>query len=123
MGTSASGLNDVCSGHGRCISLRDAAGFPDYLNYLDQVIYDDWDADMVHGCSCDEGWEGSSCSRRSCPKGDDPYTSGQSREIQILECVCSGDCTGSFRLTFQGQTSAIIPLNASISMLKYRLEV
>lgn len=119
---SASGNFDICSGNGRCVSLRDAASFSDPELHLGKVSYSDWDSDMVHGCLCDDGWEGGSCSRRSCPKGDDPYTPGWS-EVQVLECTCTDSCAGSFRLSFQGYKTASIPLNASAEMLKYRLEV
>jgi hypothetical protein len=123
MGVTASGNTSVCTGNGRCMSLRDSAAYTDDLLALDAVAYDDWDGDMVHGCVCDDGWEGSSCSRRSCPKGDDPYTQGQDQEIQVLECTCDGACVGSFRLSFQGEKTAKIPLTASAEVLKYRLEV
>ena len=123
IGISASGSPDICSGNGRCMSLRDAASVPNYELFLNQVTYDDWDADMVHGCVCNDGWEGSSCSRRSCPKGDDPYTTGQLPEVQVLECSCSDSCVGTFRLSFEGKNTGRIPLNASAEVLKYRLEV
>lgn len=119
----ASGTSAVCSGNGRCMSLRDSAGYADYELNLGQVSYTGWDADMVHGCVCDDGWEGSSCSRRSCPKGDDPYTVDQVPEVQVLECTCSDDCSGTFRLAFEGKKTSKIPLNASAEVVKFRLEV
>ena len=123
IGTGASGRIEVCSGNGRCVSLRDAARYTNYELNIGQVSYSEWDADMVHGCVCDSGWEGSSCSRRSCPKGDDPYTADQQEEIQVLECTCGGACEGTFRMSFKGKKTAKIPLNASAEVLKYRLEV
>lgn len=123
MGYSSNGKFDVCSGHGRCLSLRDAANYVDGDQFTTQVSYSDWDADMVYGCDCNPGWEGSSCSRKSCPKGDDPYTSDQIYEVQIIDCQCSGNCAGSFSLVFKGEMTAKIPLNASAELLKYRLEV
>jgi len=31
-----------------------------------------WDTDKIQGCVCDQGFEGSDCSLRLCPNGDDP---------------------------------------------------
>jgi hypothetical protein len=31
---------------------------------------------MIYGCACDAGWDGPDCSQKSCPKGDDPMTTG-----------------------------------------------
>ena len=121
-GTSASGANAVCSGHGRCLSLRNGANYADYLQFLNPVIYDGWDADKVHGCDCDDGWEGSSCSRRSCPKGDDPITPGLA-ESQVIECTCTGSCAGTFRISFQGRTTGNIPLQATAQLLHIKLQV
>ena len=33
-----------------------------------------WDADMAQACVCDPGFSGPDCSRRECPRGDDPLT-------------------------------------------------
>ena len=33
-----------------------------------------WDAGMMHGCNCDDGYFGPDCSQKECPKGDDPFT-------------------------------------------------
>jgi hypothetical protein len=121
-GIADSGHYEICSGHGRCISLRTAANYVDGDQFTKQISYTDWDADMIHGCDCSPGWEGSTCSRKSCPKGDDPYTTGQLAEVQVIDCTCS-TCVGSFRLEFQGQKTASIPFTATSALLKYRLEV
>jgi hypothetical protein len=126
LGATSSGKQAVCSGHGRCLSLRRAASFVDYVQFFRSEVYDGWDADAVHGCDCDEGWEGSSCSRRKCPFGDDPTTTGQVAEVQLMDCWCSGaTCApGTFlRLSFRGRSSRAIPYSASASLLKAALEV
>jgi hypothetical protein len=46
----------------------------------------------------------------SCPRGDDPLTTGQKNEVQIVQCTGTG---GSFHLFFNGQ-GAEIPFDASI---------
>lgn len=122
VGLSASGRLDVCSGHGRCLSVQSGANYEDFVQFFNRSNYSGWDADKVYGCDCDNGWEGSSCSRRSCPKGDDPYTTGQVQEVQALECTCSGSCAGSLRLVFQGQKTRPIPLTATAAFVKMRLE-
>jgi hypothetical protein len=55
-----------CSGNGRCLSLREVALYQDYEAYNSSTVYDDWDADMIHGCVCDRGWEGVAGERKSC---------------------------------------------------------
>ena len=55
---------DDCNGRGRCMSMRDAAAVIDGDSLEFEGVYDGWDADMIHGCLCDEGWEGYDCSLR-----------------------------------------------------------
>ena len=45
-----------CSGNGKCLSMRQAAG-------LHGRTYDNWDAQRVFGCVCDDGFEGHDCSQ------------------------------------------------------------
>ncbi len=63
-------------------------------------------------------------SRRSCPKGVDPYPSlAGVDEEQLIDCQCPGVCTGSLRLAFRGHSTRLIPFDASAELVKYRLEV
>ena len=55
---------DDCNGRGRCMSMRDAAAVIDGDRLEFEGVYEGWDADMIHGCLCDEGWEGYDCSLR-----------------------------------------------------------
>jgi hypothetical protein len=103
------------------MSLRQAALYQDYTTVVTPIVYSDWDADMIHGCVCDEGWEGSDCSRRSCPRGDDPLTPG-SDEVQIIDCTCFA-CSGGFYFTFKNRKTSFIPYNAGAEVLAYRLQV
>ena len=41
---------------------------------------------MIMGCMCDFPWTGYDCSQRECPRGDDPLTTGQGDEVQLVEC-------------------------------------
>ncbi len=79
-----------CSGHGSCLSIKDLA-----LKQVTPVTYGNdpnkastWDADRIYGCSCDDGYEGQSCSLRTCPVGVDPVTG----DSDLLTCSNHGLC-------------------------------
>lgn len=83
-----------CSGHGRCLSVREMAYTTDAQPSSPPTTYGgdgdttEWDMDMIFGCVCDSNWPvglgagevqepewfGADCSLRHCPSGDDPYT-------------------------------------------------
>ncbi len=67
---------------------------------------------------CDSGFAGYDCSKRECPTGDDPNTSGLP-EVQLLQCTGS---SGSLILTFRGQTTIPISWNALQSDVEGALE-
>lgn len=46
------------------MSMRDAAAVIDGDGLEFEGVYEGWDADMIHGCLCDDGWEGYDCSLR-----------------------------------------------------------
>lgn len=50
----------------------------------------------------------------SCPRGDDPLTSGQVNEVQILRCNAKG---GSFALYFNGE-GVTVPFDATEAQLQ-----
>ena len=105
----------------------------------------EWYRDVIHGCLCDGpdvasharetpkglvvsgvsvdpsarlgGWHGYDCTKRSCPRGDDPITPGES-EKQVLWC----NATRSFKLTFRQRTTAAVPANATVAELEAALE-
>lgn len=56
-----------------------------------------------------------------CPRADDPVTPGVD-EIQVIDCQCVG-CSGSFTLSYQGQSTRAIPWDATAEFVKYRLLV
>eukprot|EP00937_MAST-01D_sp_MAST-1D-sp2_P003939 g3939.t1 len=121
-GSSLSNPNEtICSGHGKCLSMREMAATKDGVRLFTATTYNLWDADMIRGCICDEGYRGYDCSQRECIKGDDPLTAGVD-EVQILECTCLATCSGSFRLQFRGAWTAAIPYSATAERLKYELE-
>ncbi len=53
---------------------------------------------MIQGCDCDYPNTGYDCRLRECPRGDDPLTTGQVNEVQLVECRSS---TGSFVLFYK----------------------
>ena len=94
-----------CSGHGRCVSMREAANMANAVplvcyvsNYGGSEATITWDADMIHGCVCDSSWTvgygsgerqlgewyGSSCQYKRCPSGNDPITLGDDRNCAGL---------------------------------------
>lgn len=78
-----------------------------------------WDADMIFGCVCDNGYEGYDCSLRSCPTGDDSLTIGQVNEVQVLQCTATA---GTFTVTFRGGTTQSVPYDATISIFQSALQ-
>lgn len=115
-------VEQVCSGNGRCMSLRDLSLYEDYsTGYYGASEYTGWDADMMYGCVCDSGWEGMDCSKKSCPKGFDPLSTGVN-EIQLIECKCT-KCTGGLYITLNGEQTPLIPYDATEEVIAYRLQV
>lgn len=120
----------VCSGNGRCLSLRDVSLLrsytPDSYNTdPDLAEYTDWDADKIYGCICDEGWSGAVCSLQTCAKGVDPVLIPSTvNEIQLLECQCNKDigCRGGLYLQLDNEVTSYIPFSATVAVIKQRLE-
>ncbi|KAL8000405.1 hypothetical protein Plhal703r1_c22g0094891 [Plasmopara halstedii] len=61
-----------CSGHGTSNWWRD------------ESKVHAWDQEKIMGCVCDANYEGHDCSRRMCPKGDDPLTPNQYDMVQAI---------------------------------------
>lgn len=121
------GDENQCNGHGRCMTMAELAG---HARTLDgdplTVTYgatpnkpSTWDFNKILGCVCDAGFEGHDCSRRSCPRGDDPRTTGQSREVQTISCTHS--VITSFILSFRGSVTAAISSSATAAQLQTAL--
>ncbi|GMF13756.1 unnamed protein product [Phytophthora lilii] len=107
---------DSCSNHGKCISMKTLAESEVISRELynrDVFVYEQlWDFDVMHGCQCDGGYHGSSCSLKDCPVGDDPLTTGQVNEVQLIQCLT----------TYQQQTIVLqsdAPLTKGKFILKY----
>lgn len=98
----------TCSGHGVCLSMAQFAQIPRY----DSSYENRWDSNRVYGCLCERGFEAQyDCSvGPSCATGDDPLTTGQTNEIQYIECDLKNDETRKtkFRICWQGQCTGAI---------------
>lgn len=101
-----SGAAVECSGHGRCMNMKQLANIAETeLGDAGGFTYGEdpnnpytWDSERMRGCACDEGWTGADCSERTCPYGDDPNTHDDVTEVQLLNCTAtSGEFTLSFR--------------------------
>ena len=94
-----------CNGHGRCQSLEQYAGTTYNDDSVQYAYTGVWDADKTFGCVCDWPYMGHDCAQKGCPVGDDPLTTGQVNEVQLLYCAAT---SGSFVLYFEGQPSLSI---------------
>ncbi|RLN69096.1 hypothetical protein BBJ29_000697 [Phytophthora kernoviae] len=106
---------ESCLNHGKCISMKILAEKEVISRELydqDVYVYDQlWDFDVIHGCQCDAGFHGPSCSLKTCPDGDDPLTTGQVNEVQLLQCLT----------TYQQQT-VVLQSDAQLTKGKFILK-
>jgi EGF-like domain len=111
--------DNYCSGHGSCHSMQEYAE-----HYRDSsaraYTYDSqWDSKAIHTCVCDSGYAGYDCSLRECPRGDDPQTTGQVNEVQLIRCHASG---GTWALVYEDEMSLTLGVNADATAVKAALE-
>lgn len=120
-----------CSGHGRCLSVAEAAADFDgyFLNRslhrdsaFNGVAYGLWDAPMIYGCVCDPGFVSYDCSKLTCDVGDDRRTVGQRDEVATMVCACAAPCNGTLTLSFMGQESTTLKPTATAADLAATLE-
>lgn len=87
-----------CNMNGVCYSMRNLAAKTRNQESLQYSYLDIWDAQKIQGCKCDFPYFGYDCSQRECSRGDDPLTTGQVNEIQLIRCIANA---GSFVLFYE----------------------
>jgi hypothetical protein len=115
------GVTNACSGHGRCMSMAELAYWADDNGDATEIVYGSdyndfmtWDYDRIHGCKCDEGFDGYDCSLKLCPMGDDAGTYEDHVEVQLLQCLANN---GNFTLSFrQAKTELLYPNTSAIEL-------
>jgi hypothetical protein len=85
-----------CSGHGTCKSLASMVHSGNPYSLWDGTPFNP----KTYGCVCDPRWSGADCSGRVCPSGDDPVTTGQIDEVQLVELDAATAVDGTFSLYF-----------------------
>jgi hypothetical protein len=116
-------VENICNGHGICTSLYDAG----LLHGEDSAggtigdglgpAYTGWDKNFIHGCVCEWGWGGFDCTKRLCPKGDDPLTTGNHLVFTVTTNVVSGTLGGLWIIKFVGHEVTIEADGSALSDL------
>jgi len=88
--------------------------------------YTAWDGEMLQSCRCEtphngQGAYGHDCQFFRCNSGDDPLTTGQRNEVQLIQCNAG---TGSFGLRFPSgiKVTPQIPATADTAFIKKAIE-
>jgi hypothetical protein len=100
--------------------------YPEGPVYPEYPYKTHWDADMIYGCTCDPGYHGWNCQRRSCPTGDDPLTTGQVDEVQLVRCDLNPtqaiNREPRFTLSFMGAVTRPFAPNANAAVIRELME-
>lgn len=112
------GCPNNCGGNGKCYTMKEKASRTLSSTGVSRSYTARWDADMISGCVCDPRFNTYDCSLRLCPNGDDPLTTGQTNQIQLLKCTAT---TGSLVLYFLGLPSTTILFSASAAEVRAAL--
>lgn len=123
------GDTSTCNGHGQCLSMTTLATLSTENGVLAGYTYGatpndpaTWDGLKIFGCYCDSQYTGYDCSRMTCPTGDDPETTEQYDERQVITCT-DADATGTLSFKFREQTTvATISAAATTAQVKASLE-
>ena len=112
--------NIGCTESDLCESTTSSCSVPDYSQCQKTHAYNQpWEANMIQGCFCDDGFEGFDCSIRSCPTGDNPRTTINSlNDVQYVTCKAT---SGTFTLQFRGETTKPISAMATASQFQMAL--
>lgn len=120
LGTSCNRLDcsNKCGGNGQCLTMSERAHRYTDASGNSYAYESVWDASMIKGCVCDAKYGNYDCSQRLCPTGDDPLTTLQTNQIQLLQCTAT---SGSFVLYFNAYPSLSIPYTANAATLRLAL--
>lgn len=114
-----------CNGNGKCYSMNKLAtqtrdeDSNSFTYDTEHASVGVWDANKIYGCKCDPLYGGYDCSERTCATGDDPLTTGEVNEIQLIKCIAT---EGNFYLYYKGYPSKIIAHDATEETVKAALE-
>ena len=94
-----------CSGHGTCYYIEQLSSLDSkyVVNYDSMQTMSTWDASKIQACVCDPYYEGTDCSLRQCPRGDNILTLNDVSTVQtitIVDGTDSADPTGEITITF-----------------------
>ena len=121
----------TCSGQGTCKTMAQLAALSSSdgvllgFTYGTNNLAKTWDHDKLYGCHCTSDFYfgplggdvsefiGYDCAQKMCPHGDDPFTEGTQQEVQAIKCTHT---SGTFTLTFRGQTTGAISYNAVMTV-------
>jgi hypothetical protein len=77
---------EKCSSHGKCVPSSLVDGTRPSDTDAIALSTSNWDNYKYHFCACDAGWEGKSCSRKICPRGDYVMTVLSNHEDEFSGC-------------------------------------
>jgi len=94
-----------CSGHGTCYYIEELSDKNGkfVVDYSNMQTYTTWDNNKIQACVCDPYYEGTDCSLRQCPRGDNILTLDQIstvHEIVVYDAAGSAVPTGTITLTY-----------------------
>jgi hypothetical protein len=94
-----------CSGHGTCYYIEQLSNSNGKfaVDYSNMQTMTTWDKSKIQACVCDPYYEGTDCSLRQCPRGDNILTLDQIstvQEIDIKDAATAALPTGQYTLTF-----------------------
>jgi len=96
---------------------------PDFRGFGSIGAQDTWDASLLHGCVCDEGYDGIDCTQRSCSAGIDPLADStvERPEVQLLRCDFAATDDLDLSLGFGGQFTRPILAGDTVGALWQKL--
>lgn len=81
-----SGCPEDCNGNGQCLPSSFADGVRPSAVDVIGLSTQHWDKYKQHKCVCDRGWEGLTCSKKICPRGDYVMTILPNFEEELSGC-------------------------------------